>query len=145
MRISDWSSDVCSSDLTAHKLGLAECRDGDVELIGDLYALMQAAEIDMTLLFRALPGVDVQAPSLAPMSDAFYDPAKQRAPEAPLLAWLARSAARLRDDPPTPDARSTRTLAPHPRYLLPHYLPPPVITHTEPVPPPRLGRPLPTE
>src|SRR3546814_20989513 len=109
MRISDWSSDVCSSDLydpdwtpnttdahgrryrfgwqpkvahwnlgrpaqalsplfgdvqplqdgldryaaayerseretTAHKLGLAECRDGDVELNGDLYALMQAAE-----------------------------------------------------------------------------------------------------
>src|SRR3546814_19329105 len=78
MRISDWSSDVCSSDL---KLGLAECRDGDVELIGDLYALMQAAEIDMTLWFPALAGVDVQAPSLAPMSDAFYDPVKQRESE----------------------------------------------------------------
>src|SRR3546814_8743395 len=93
MRISDWSSDVCSSDLqpkvahwnlgrlaqalsplfgdvqplqdgldryaaayerreretTAHKLGLAECRDGDVGLVQDLHELMQAAEIDMTL------------------------------------------------------------------------------------------------
>src|SRR3546814_1546952 len=71
-------------ETTAHKLGLAECRDGDVELIGDLYALMQAAEIDMTLWFRALAGVDVQAPSLAPMSDAFYDPVKQRESEAAL-------------------------------------------------------------
>src|SRR3546814_8645878 len=89
-------------ETTAHKLGLAECRDGDVELIGDLYALMQAAEIDMTLWFRALAGVDVQAPSLAPMSDAFYDPVKQRESEAALMAWLARYAARLRDDPLTP-------------------------------------------
>src|SRR3546814_8971455 len=116
MRISDWSSDVCSSDL--HKLGLAECRDVDVELIGDLYALMQAAEIDMTLWFRALAGVDVQAPSLAPMSDAFYDPVKQRESEAALMAWLARYAARLRDDPLTPEARRTRMHAANPRYVL---------------------------
>src|SRR3546814_15696710 len=118
MRISDWSSDVCSSDLTAHKLGLAECRDGDVELIGDLYALMQAAEIDMTLWFRPLAGVAVQAPSLAPMSDAFYDPVKQRESEAALLACLARYAARLRDHPLTHEPRPTPMPASHPPPVL---------------------------
>src|SRR3546814_2026257 len=94
----------------------------DVELIGDLYALMQAAEIDMTLWFRALAGVDVQAPSLAPMSDAFYDPVKQRESEAALMAWLARYAARLRDDPLAPEARRTRMHAANPRYVLRNYL-----------------------
>src|SRR3546814_2239996 len=101
MRISDWRSDVCSSDL--------ECRDGDVGLVQDLHELMQAAEIDMTLWFRALADVDARAPTLAPMDDAFYDPVKQRESEAALMAWLARYAARLRDDPLTPAARRTRT------------------------------------
>src|SRR3546814_9720141 len=76
----------------------------------------------MTLWFRALAGVDVQAPSLAPMSDAFYDPVKQRESEAALMAWLARYAARLRDDPLTPEARRTRMHAANPRYVLRNYL-----------------------
>src|SRR3546814_8218290 len=92
---------------------------------------MQAAEIDMTLWFRALAGVDVQAPSLAPMSDAFYDPVKQRESEAALMAWLARYAARLRDDPLTPEARRTRMHAANPRYVLRNSLAQQVIDRAE--------------
>src|SRR3546814_9261662 len=56
------------------------------------------------------------------MDDAFYDPVKQRESEAALMAWLARYAARLRDDPLTPEARRTRMYAANPRYVLRNYL-----------------------
>ena len=55
-------------DSIARKLGLAECRDEDVELIRDLHVLLRDAEVDMTLFFRALADVDPAAPGLEPMS-----------------------------------------------------------------------------
>ncbi|GAB3303881.1 protein adenylyltransferase SelO [Luteimonas notoginsengisoli] len=109
-------------DNTARKLGLAECRDADVDLMRALQALMQDVEIDMTLWFRALADVDADAPSLAPMDSAFYDAAKREASEAALTDWLLRYAARLRDDPLSPQARRERMHAANPRYVLRNYL-----------------------
>ena len=63
-------------------------RDEDLVLMQDLRNLLQQAEVDMTLFFRGLAGVDSHAPSLAPLGEAFYDPAK-RAEAAPAFeAWL---------------------------------------------------------
>jgi uncharacterized protein YdiU (UPF0061 family) len=109
-------------DATARKLGLAECRDDDVALIRDLHALLQSAEVDMTLWFRGLMEVDPAAPSLRPMEEAFYDEAKRHEAGPAFDAWLQRYAARLREDPLPPDARRERMRLANPRYVLRNYL-----------------------
>ena len=109
-------------DNAARKLGLSECGDDDLALVRDLHALLHAHEVDMTLWFRALAQVDPAAPTLAPLEDAFYDPARRAAGEAALRDWLARYAARLRDDPLSASERRQRMDAANPRYVLRNWL-----------------------
>ena len=109
-------------DGIARKLGLAECRDEDIFLMQSLHALMHAAEVDMTLFFRALADVDADAPTLDPLRDAFYDQNKLHHAEADFLDWLARYAARLRIDPSAPEQRRARMQAANPNYVLRNYL-----------------------
>jgi len=103
----------------ARKLGLAECRDEDLELMQALHALMQVAEIDMTLFFRALSDAGTE---VARFSDAFYDDDKREAALPALRAWLHRYASRLADDPLEADARRERMRAANPKYVLRNYL-----------------------
>ncbi|MHB1372875.1 MAG: protein adenylyltransferase SelO [Thauera sp.] len=80
------------------KLGLAEWRPGaeaDDGLLEQLQRLLQQGEVDMTLFFRRLADVDLEAPSLAGFDGAFYDPAARAAVEGELGAWLRSYAARL--------------------------------------------------
>ncbi len=104
------------------KLGLVEPGDDDVELMHRLYALLQHAEVDMTLFFRALAEVDVAAPSLAPLEHAFYDEAKLAADRAEFDAWLQHYVERARRDGLEPAARRARMNAANPRYVLRNYL-----------------------
>jgi uncharacterized protein YdiU (UPF0061 family) len=107
------------AELTAHKLGFARLEEDDEPLVGDLFGLMAELEIDMTIFFRRLADVSLDAPSSSPLREAFYDPHKlARAPE--LEAWLLRWAARARrDDDP---GRRARMNAGNPRYVLRNYL-----------------------
>lgn len=109
-------------DNIARKLGLAECREDDVALIRDLHTLMQDGEVDMTIFFRALPDLDIGAPAIAPLAEAFYDEAKRSHVEPALLGWLSRYVARLRDDPLTAPQRRQRMYAANPKYVLRNYL-----------------------
>jgi uncharacterized protein YdiU (UPF0061 family) len=106
----------------AAKLGLAECRDEDVALMQSLHDLMQQAEVDMTLWFRALCDIDAAAASIVLPGDAFYDPAKQAEATPAFNDWMARYAARLATDPLSGGERRARMRAANPRYVLRNYL-----------------------
>jgi protein adenylyltransferase len=106
----------------AAKLGIAACTDEDVDLLHALYGLMQAAEMDMTITFRALSSVAVDAPSVTALAEAFYDEGKRAAHEPALGEWLARYAARVRADGVAPEARCARMRRANPRYVLRNYL-----------------------
>ena len=107
---------------TARKLGLAECRDDDTALMQQLQDLLTEGEIDMTLFFRDLADLDVQAPDLAPMEDAFYDPMRREAVEPALRDWLGRYVARLSQQALPAQERRERMNAANPRYVLRNYL-----------------------
>jgi uncharacterized protein YdiU (UPF0061 family) len=109
-------------DSIAAKLGFIECLDEDVELMQQLQGWMQAAEVDMTLFFRALATLDPGKPSAAHFAEAFYDEAKRENSEAGLNAWLARYAIRARVDGMPPAERRTRMNAANPKYVLRNYL-----------------------
>ena len=113
---------VAERDNVAAKLGLAACLDEDLELMGALHELMVGAEVDMTLFFRALADVDIDAPTLAPLHDAFYDETKRRDAEPAFSEWLTRYAARVARDGSLPALRRARMHAANPRYVLRNYL-----------------------
>ncbi len=102
----------------AAKLGLSECHEQDLDLIHELYALLRAAEVDMTLFFRGLADVDPGRASLAPVADAFYDDAKRSLNAAPFDHWLQRYAGRILQDAQPPARRRARMNAANPRYVL---------------------------
>jgi uncharacterized protein YdiU (UPF0061 family) len=106
----------------AAKLGLAECLDEDIDLMQSLYALMQRAEVDMTLFFRALADLDVEHPSLALFVEAFYDEAKREQAQADFVAWLQRYAARIRQEARPAGVRQAAMRGANPRYVLRNYL-----------------------
>ena len=109
-------------DTIARKLGLAACEDGDVDLMQRLQSLMHAAQVDMTLGFRALAGFDPAAPSHQILVEAFYDPAARAANAPALDEWLRTYAQRLARDPLDAARRRERMGAANPKFVLRNYL-----------------------
>ena len=118
-------------DNIARKLGFAECRDDDINLMEELHGLLQAGEVDMTIFFRRLAEVDLVEPGLVVLEDAFYDAGKRDAVGAGLLDWLRRYAQRATIDPLNIEARKARMRAANPRYVLRNYLVQQAIDRTE--------------
>ena len=87
-----------------------------------LHRLMELGEVDMTVFFRCLSEVRVDAPDLAPVREAFYDREKLRQREPEFQQWLARYCERARADRPDPVERRARMNAVNPRYVLRNYL-----------------------
>jgi len=113
---------LAERDNTAAKLGFAECRDEDLLLMQALQALLTSGEADMTIFFRALADVDIDSPTMAPLREAFYDPAKEQESAAGFVAWLTQYSARARGDSLSRAVRRARMHAANPRYVLRNYL-----------------------
>ncbi|MDO5505715.1 MAG: YdiU family protein [Pseudoxanthomonas suwonensis] len=89
---------TCEQRDIAAKLGLSSLRAGDRELMAQLQDWMQAASVDMTLLFRALGSLPASELSPSVFSEVFHDAARRDAEAPHLDAWLARYRARVADD-----------------------------------------------
>ncbi|HLT43832.1 MAG TPA: YdiU family protein [Luteimonas sp.] len=109
-------------DMASHKLGLAAREEGDEALLQRLLALMQAAQMDMTLAFRALADMDATSPVVAAWDEAFYDPEPAAEHLPALQAWLDEWSQRVARDPLEGAARQARMRAANPRYVLRNYL-----------------------
>jgi uncharacterized protein YdiU (UPF0061 family) len=114
--------DAAEREHVAAKLGLLACGDRDLDLVYELYGLMQESETDMTVFFRSLSDVNPAAPGFAPLAHAFYDPALRDRQAPRFDAWLARYGARVREDASEPIERRRRMNAANPRYVLRNYL-----------------------
>lgn len=108
---------AADGESSARKLGLAQWRAGDDQLIDRLRALLADGEVDMTLFFRGLAEIDPGQPSLEGLEHAFYSPDRRRATESGFSDWLARYARRLSDDPLTAEQRRERMQAANPCYV----------------------------
>ena len=110
-------------DFAGAKLGLRDYDgDEDAALLSELLTLMRAAQIDMTIWFRALADLDLQQPRLGAFRDACYDEAGLQAQRPALEAWLARYAQRALRDGREPGERRAGMNAVNPRYVLRNYL-----------------------
>ena len=111
-----------SERMTKAKFGLVGDRSGDDELIDGAFALMRAAEVDMTCFFRDLATLDARAPDVVVLDDAFYDE-DLRAKSAPAWQdWLQGYAGRVLDDERGAAGRRAAMDAVNPRYVLRNYL-----------------------
>ena len=88
----------------------------------ELHGMLQRAEVDMTIFFRALDAVDPDAPTLAPLAEAFYDEVKMRDAGQELVGWLGRLGSRVKRDALPATERRARMHAANPRYVLRNYL-----------------------
>lgn len=106
----------------ADKLGLSSMTEIDRAAVERLQGLLARAEVDMTIFFRELAQLDVSAPSIDVVADAFYtDEARTRHGEA-LTAWLEAYAARVLQDDLAAAERIARMNAANPRFVLRNYL-----------------------
>ena len=131
-----------NSRMTQQKLGLETWREGkggeegeDGALVAELHRILQAGEMDMTLFFRRLAGLDAERPDRAHTGELFGDVSyseERRAGVAEAFqAWLERYAARLREEGVPPALRKARMDAVNPLYVPRNYLAQQVIDRAE--------------
>ncbi len=104
-------------EMVAGKLGLARAGADDVALFEDLRVLLHAGRFDLTGFFRRLGEVGPGATDPGQFAGVSYQPAAFEAARPALQDWLSRHAARLADDPLTPDQRRERMRLANPRYV----------------------------
>jgi protein adenylyltransferase len=108
--------------MLAEKLGLTTlARDGDEDLVRDLFGVLQQTETDMTLFFRGL--ATASPTNIEPLRPAFYQEGEPRGvPRERLVSWLERYARRLGVEAMPDEERIARMNRANPKYVLRNYL-----------------------
>ncbi|MFZ2854712.1 MAG: YdiU family protein [Rhodocyclaceae bacterium] len=111
-----------ATQMFAQKFGIDGWQDSDAELINDVFDLMQQAEVDMTIFFRQLALLDIDAVTPDLLAAAFYRD-ELRVQFTPAFAlWLQRYAARLRRSARPAGERQAMMNRVNPRFVLRNYL-----------------------
>ncbi len=108
--------------LTAARFGWPELGERELELAQEFFALLQRDEVDMTLAFRQLAGLDLAAPQIDTLDAAFYAPDRIAKGATDWNAWLRAYATRASADPRPAAARSAAMNAINPLYVPRNYL-----------------------
>jgi uncharacterized protein YdiU (UPF0061 family) len=118
--------------MLARKIGVAALEgEADDTLLNDLFQILQAEETDMTLFFRLLANVPVDAGEqrmedaalVEPLRRAYYsESALDSAHLTRTADWLRRYAGRVRRDGASDDERKARMNSANPKYVLRNYL-----------------------
>lgn len=111
-----------STRIYAGKFGFSAWQEGDADLIGDVFKLMQLAEVDMTEFFRKLAEVDVAHASPAVLHSAFYREDLFAQYQADFAAWLLRYVQRVEHEDQFDAPRISRMHQLNPRYVMRNYL-----------------------
>jgi len=104
-------------EMNAAKLGILHVQDSDAVLMQDLFRLMQRMQIDMSLFFRTLASVDLNATSTELFSPVFYDDTLRENHAGELVDWLSRYSARIAQQNEPDEVRRERMNAVNPLYV----------------------------
>ncbi len=114
--------------MMAAKLGVDELSGSDDGLLRDMFAMLERTETDMTIFFRCLSDVPLDADTgdedlIEPLVAAYYSPEQVTGEvEAQILAWLRGYTARARREGASPQERRARMHSVNPKYVLRNYL-----------------------
>ncbi|MFN3986319.1 MAG: protein adenylyltransferase SelO [Rhodocyclaceae bacterium] len=106
----------------AAKLGLREYGEGDAERVANLHQWLTRCEVDMTIFYRTLAGLNPGQARAEHFAEAYYDEAKVLQHREEIDAWLTDYARRVARDDETEAVRSARMNAVNPRFVLRNYL-----------------------
>ena len=121
--------EAASGQMLQDKLGLTTLdREGDDQLLGDMFELLQQVETDMTLFFRNLAALPMDGAAddmalVAPLRRAFYTEAALVPAQLNRLAeWVRRYIARVKQEGESASARVVRMNRANPKYVFRNYL-----------------------
>ena len=121
----------------ASKLGLQELTDQGADLLRGLEEVLVCTETDMTLFFRNLAVIDIEATAtgqarLEQLGDVFYRPEQvQGEIEARICEWLRNFALKVRAESSNPARRRESMDEANPLYVPRNYLAQIAIDHAE--------------
>ena len=121
----------------AAKLGLQRLTEQDSDLLRGMEEALLSTEIDMTLFFRHLGGIDVEATAnglakLEQLGDVFYRPEQLHGKTATTInSWLKTYALRVRAEAWDPGRRKESMNRANPLYVPRNYLAQVAIDHAD--------------